>query len=408
MRRLFLPAFCAFLFFSCAKEVVKPPSPPTLLEEAPKPFPLEPIPVYQKNELLKNIDLKGFFDAVETVLPALEKSSRPHFFFHGGNFSARCFSDVLRKFKVLYEANGDKTTLLSFLTENFDLIKLEGENEEERALFTAYFVPSFEARKTADENFKYPLYSLPKDLMMINLTPLGPSFRGAVFRGRIDDKDRLVPYYTRKEIDGNNVLKNEGYEIAYLKDPLDVLILQIQGSGIVVFEDGEEMLAGYAGKNGHPYKSVGRHLADNGLLPIEEVSWQSIKQFLRDHPETSKEILFSNPSYVFFSLKKPDNVVGSLGLPLTPFHSIAVDKKYIPPLSLCLIDLQKPLVGEDGLVKGFTPLKELAFAMDEGSAIKGPLRVDIFLGPGHEAEKLAGALKSEGELYILVPKNGRN
>jgi membrane-bound lytic murein transglycosylase A len=213
-----------------------------------------------------------------------------------------------------------------------------------------------------------------------------------------------VPYYSRKEIDGGKVLAGKGLEAAYLKDPLDVLVLQIQGSGRLIMGGDEEYLAAYAGKNGRPYKSIGRYLADEGMLPKEEVSWGSIKEFLKEHPEKLEEVLYSNPSYVFFELKKAEKIVGSLGVPLSPFHSIAVDNHYIPPLSFCLISLQIPLIGEDGLVKTFVPLAEFAFAMDEGSAILGPARADIFLGSGDDAEKLAGALKSEGELYFLIPR----
>jgi membrane-bound lytic murein transglycosylase A len=404
MRKLYFLSLALIIFISCARQAVKPPELPNVV---PPPVQAQPVKTDSwngKKSLLQNGDWKGVMKVLETVIPEYEKNPAMLFSVGGNSYSAQSMADKLKKIQALLaSASGnDPTKLAEAISEEFYLVELS--SDLQKAFFTAYYVPQFEARLKPDNTFRYPIYSLPKDLLTLRLFPLGPGFRTLILRGRIDEKGNLVPYYTRKEIDGTRTLSDKSLEIAYLKDPLDVLILQIQGSGRLVFENGEVQLSAYAGKNGHPYSSIGRYMAENGMLPIEEVSWKNIKGFLNDHPEKLEEVLYSNPSYVFFALKKADGVVGSLGVPLTPLHSIAVDNRFIPPLSFCLMNLRKPVIGEDGLVKAFAPLAELAFAMDEGSAILGPARVDIFLGSGEDAEKLAGALKGEGELYVLVPK----
>jgi membrane-bound lytic murein transglycosylase A len=404
MKRAFCSAVLILFFISCAKQTVRPPQPPSpqMPAHVEKPEAATPEDIWNaKKGLLGNSDWNGFIKVLDAVIPALEKS--PGFIFSIGerSFAAAFLSEKLVKFKELYSETQDFDKAFHFLSANFELVELS--NDKQKAFFTAYYVPRFEARKKPDDFFRYPIYSLPADLIALRMFPIGPGFRNIIFRGRIDIKGRLVPYYSREDIDGDKALADKKLEIAYLKDPLDVLILQIQGSGRLVFETGEVQLAAYAGKNGLPYKSIGRYMADQGMLPKEEVSWTNIKDFLKKNPGKLEEVLYSNPSYVFFAIKKAEEIAGSLGIPLTPLHSIAVDNRFIPPFSFCFINLEKPVIGDDGLVKRFVPLTELVFAMDEGSAIQGPARADIFLGSGDEAEKLAGTLKSEGELYILVP-----
>jgi len=399
MRRALLTALIMAILTACARQPVKPPGPLQPPVPAPPPRP----ETWDKVEpSLARCDWIGFESALETVIPALEKDPEKTFSAVGRSWSAGALAARLRKIKGQIAKDPGAESPAAILAGNFDILELS--SPENKAFFTAYYVPEFEARRREDAKFRYPLFSPPDDLLTVKLFALGPDFRKASFRGRINERRELVPYFTRQKIDGENVLKGKNLEIAYLKDPLDIMLLQIQGSGRLVFDDGSARLAAYAGKNGHPYMSIGRYMADNAMLPIEEVSWDNIRSYLREHPEKLQEVLFSNPSYVFFRLKEAGAATGSLGLPLTPLHSIAVDNRHVPPLSLCLMDLRKPVIGDDGLVKAFAPLTEPAFAMDEGSAIRGPARVDIFLGSGAAAERLAGAMKGEGSLYLLIPK----
>lgn len=402
MRNILAATLLLLLTTSCARQVVKPPVEPPVTPPAVPATEEAATDLERLGPLMEACDWKGFFEAVDTVLPALEKNPGRIFVVGETSFNAESLALALRDLRKLGSEGKTPAELREAFSSSFEMMELSSINE--KAFFTAYYVPEFEARSNPEGPFRYPIYSPPPDLLQVRLFPLGPDFRRVIFRGRIDEKNRLVPYYDREKIDGKKVLSDKGLEIAYLKDPLEVLILQIQGSGRLVFEDGSIKLAAYAGKNGLPYMSIGKYMAEKEMLPPEEVSWANIRSFLENNPGKLEEVLYSNPSYVFFRIKEAGQVVGSLGLPLTPFHSIAVDESHIPPLSLCLIDLRKPVIGEDGLVKSFAPLVEPVFAMDEGSAIKGPARVDIFLGSGAGPEKLAGTLKSEGSLYLLVPR----
>lgn len=388
------------LLFGCSKAVVKPPK--VKIAEPSKSQTEEQKIVSDFPEKIKEIDFSGFLKTLDLIILELDKNPEKNFSIKNKNFSAISYSQNLKEIKNLIE-KGDIDGFFDFLSKNFELQKVTGEGQ--KTLFTGYYIPLLEAKREKDGVFKYPIYSKPNDMVSLDLSPLGPAFKNIVFIGRFDDKNNFVPYFSRKEIDNSGVLKEKNLELCYLKDPLDVLLLQIQGSGYLKMEDGEVLLASYAGKNGRAYKSIGKYIAEKNYLPPEEVSWENIRQFLKDNPDKYDEIVYSNPSYVFFTLKKEGDVVGSSKLPLVPFHSIAVDKNFIPLLSLCLINFDKPLVGEDNLVKGFQNFIELAFAMDEGSAIKGADRIDLFCGFGKESEKLAHTLKSEGEVYVLKPKS---
>ncbi len=350
---------------------------------------------------LKEVDIEGFMKAVDIILPYLEKKPEKIFSVKGKQFTALNFSQKLRGLKEAFN-KFDYLQVAQYINDNFCIVKVtEGET---KTLFTGYYVPLLEARRVKDDTFKYPIYAKPEDLITLNLSPLGYPFKNEVVVGRIDSEKRFVPYYSRKEIEKDGILKNRNLELCYLKDPLDVLLLQIQGSGFLKMEDGEIILASYAGKNGREYKSIGKYLIEKNYLLEEEVSWKSIRDFLKNNPDKFDEVIYHNESYVFFNLKGDSEVVGSSHLPLVPFYSIAVDKNNIPLLSLSLISFDIPIVGENNLVTGFKDFTSLAFAMDEGSAIKGAERVDLFCGFGEEAEKVAHILKSEGELFVLVPK----
>ncbi|MCX7830063.1 MAG: MltA domain-containing protein [Acidobacteria bacterium] len=392
-----------FLTLACAKAVVKlpeiePPKDKGFSEE--EKVQQEKLPLEYGDKLSK-VDLEGFLKAIEVIVRELDKNPDNIVVVKEKKYSNAIFSEKLKTLNV-FAQNKDYEGFSKSLVNNFEVVKItEG---DAKTLFTGYYIPLLEAKKTKDDVFKYPIYSKPDDLVSISLSPLGRQFKNLILYGRINEKGEFVPYYSRKDIDKEGALKNKNLELCYLKDPLDVLMLQIQGSGFLNMEDGEILIASYAGKNGREYKSIGKYIAEKNYLPKEEVSWNSIREFLQNNPEKFDEVIYHNPSYVFFSLKKDANIVGSAKLPLIPFHSIAVDKNYIPLLSLCLINFDKPIVGDDNLVKSFQNFTELAFAVDEGAAIKGAERIDLFCGFGEEAEKLAHTLKSEGELYILVPK----
>jgi membrane-bound lytic murein transglycosylase A len=247
-------------------------------------------------------------------------------------------------------------------------------------LLTAYFEPELEASRLPDETFRVPLYQLPAGLSA----------------GK--------PWYTRQEIDtlpeARTALK--GREIVYLADPVEALVLQIQGSGrIRVTEpDGRRrwVRLAFAGSNGQPYRSVGRWLLDQGAL--QDASWPGIRNWIAQNPKRLQEMLWSNPRMVFFKEESlPDHEAvwgprGAQGVALTPGRSIAVDPGSIPYGTPVWLSSSGPLLN----------LQRLVFAQDTGSAITGGVRVDYFSGWGQAAADLAGRLKQSVRLWVLWPR----
>ena len=260
----------------------------------------------------------------------------------------------------------------------------------------------YEARLKPDSVYRYPLYRKPDDLTTVDLSAFGSRFKNQKIIGRIEGKD-FVPYYSRMDIDEKKVLKGRGLEIAWLKDPVDVAFLQIQGSGRLILQNGEIISAGYSAKNGLPYRSIGRYMIEKGYLAKEEISMQAIREYLKRHPEAVRDVLYYNPSYVFFR-RLEKGALGNIGVPLTPGRSIALDSNLFPKGALGFVICKKPVVDSTGGVKEWREFSRFVLNQDTGGAIKGAGRADIFWGNGPYAEVAAGHLSHEGELYILIKK----
>ncbi|MCP4230942.1 MAG: murein transglycosylase, partial [bacterium] len=192
-------------------------------------------------------------------------------------------------------------------------------------------------------------------------------------------------------------------EMVWIDNPVDVFFLQIQGSGIVYLDNGEKVRVNYAESNGHPYRAIGRLLLDKGVLTRENVSMQSIRKYLADHPGEMEEIFNYNPSYVFFR-EVAEGPVGSLGVPVTPYRSIATDRNLFPRGALCYIETEVPVFDEDGQVKEWKPYRGFVLNQDTGGAIRTPRRVDLFTGHGDASELVAGHMKQKGMFYFLIKK----
>jgi membrane-bound lytic murein transglycosylase A len=214
------------------------------------------------------------------------------------------------------------------------------------------------------------------------------------------------PWWTRAQLDTVPAARASvrGYEIAFVADPLDALLVQVQGSGrLQVTEvDGRERLLrlAYAGHNDHAYKSVGRWLIEQGELRGDEASWQAIRDWARRYPERVNELVWSNPRVVFFREEPlPDEGVGprgAQGVPLTPARSVAVDPLAVPYGTVLWLDTTEPLAAQ--------PLRRAVMAQDTGSAISGAVRIDYFWGWGGQAEQQAGRMKQPLRVWALWPK----
>lgn len=191
----------------------------------------------------------------------------------------------------------------------------------------------------------------------------------------------------------------------YLKNPVDVFFMQVQGSGRIRLPNGSKVRVTYDGKNGHPYTSVGRYLIDTGQFTTEQVSLQSLETWLKADPARGQKAMWQNKSYVFFrelAGAEPDGPHGALQIPLTTGRSLAIDTAY-HALGLPVWVASQKLVHatQSG---GF---HRLMVAQDVGSAIRGPERGDIYFGSGVAAGKLAGITKHPANFIVLLPKTIR-
>jgi len=287
------------------------------------------------------------------------------------------------------------------ITAAFDLYRSTGSDGNGRILFTGYYEPVLRGSDHPGPRFRYPLYKRPADLVEVDpgsAPPGDPPLRfGRVVEGKVR------PYFTREEIDSKGALAGQGLELLWLDDPLDRFFLQVQGSGRVVLEDGRAVRVLYAGKNGHPYSSLGKWLVAQGKLPADGVSLAAIRDYFADHPEERDAALAVNASYTFFRLGE-GGPFGNTGAALTPLRSIATDAALFPKGALCLVRTEKPFFGEEGEVKAFEPFDRFVLNQDTGGAIAGPGRVDLFFGPGAQAGRDAGQMQQVGALYFLVPR----
>lgn len=266
-----------------------------------------------------------------------------------------------------------------------------------KGLFTGYYEPELRASRTKHDAYRIPVFGLPSDLMSVDLGKFRDEWKGEQIAGRIEGH-KLMPYATRAEIDARG-LPNAPI-LFYADDPIAVFFLHIQGSGRVVFDDGSKARVGYAGKNGRSYTAIGRTLIARGALTKDSVSMPAIRAWLKSHPKDARAVMQTNQSYTFFALLPAGDPTqgskGTEGVPLTAGASLAVDNR-IHPLGTPLF-LVTTLPGK--IPKSF---RQLLIAQDTGGAIRGAVRGDVYWGTGSQAERLAGAMKSDGELYVLLP-----
>jgi len=350
-----------------------------------------------------DMDRDSLVSAVRKNICYLNRLDPEKPFFYGSRiFPCSHVIESYRAFLSLMEKDLTPEELNEAIIRDFLIYRAAGRVGNNHVLFTGYFEPVYEASLRPGPPFTYPIYRKPDDLIITDLSLFRPRFKGEKITGRIEG-GRLVPYFSRRQIVDKGLLKGRGLEIAWLKDPVDVAFLQIQGSGRLRLPDGQTICVGYSASNGHPYHSIGRYMIDKGYLSKQEISMQSIRRFLSEHPAKTGEILNHNPSYIFFRPLKT-GPLGNIGVPLTPGRSLALDSRLFPKGALAFISCKKPLINERGQITDWKEFSRFMINQDTGGAIKGAGRADIFFGSGPYAETAAGHLKHEGELYILVKK----
>lgn len=274
---------------------------------------------------------------------------------------------------------------------------------EAEGLFTGYFEPELRGATQAGGHYAVPLYARPDDLVTVDLGLFRSSLVGERLAGRVAH-GALEPYATRAEIDGG-ALAARGLELVWVDDPIDAFFLHIQGSGRIVFEDGTARRLAYAATNGHDYFAIGRRLVDLGALTREDVSMQTIRDWLAANPERASKVMHENTSYVFFRWLEEEQAtegpVGTQGVALTAGRSLAVDRRFVPMTVPIWLESTAPDADparEDRL------LRRLMVAQDTGGAIQGPVRGDVFWGTGAEAGAVAGRMKHAGRYWLLLPR----
>jgi membrane-bound lytic murein transglycosylase A len=295
-----------------------------------------------------------------------------------------------------YSGNPPNEVIKNYYKQYFKVYQATNIDGTDSGMITGYYEPVLKGSRTQSAQFPYPLYQKPDDLITVELDSLYPDLKFKRVRGRLVG-NKLVPYYNRAEIEGlSSPLK--GREFMYIDDIIDVFFLQIQGSGLVQLDNGEQVHIGYADQNGHTYNSIGRLLVERGEITLDKASMQGIKNWARNNLPKLRELLNQNPSYVFFR-ELPANLpgpLGALGVPILAEKSIAVDPKYIPLGAPVFLSTTEP--------NSTKPMKKLVMAQDTGGAIKGGVRADFFWGAGNEAGARAGAMKQTGKIWVLLPK----
>lgn len=263
-------------------------------------------------------------------------------------------------------------------------------------IVTGYYEPLVLGSRTKSGANQWPLYTVPTDLLTIDLGRVYPELAGKRVRGKLEGK-RVVPYDSRAAIESSG---KRPPAIVYVNDPVDNFFLQVQGSGRVKLPDGKTIRVAYADHNGHPYVSIGKWLADKGEIPLAQTSMQNIRAWAKRNPNRVQEMLNANPAMVFFQeepIVDPEiGPKGAYGIPLMAQRSIAIDTNFVP--------LGTPVFLATTMPSSKDPLNRLVFSQDTGTAIRGAARADFYWGFGEAAGEMAGRMKQQGQMWVLWPK----
>src|SRR6478672_2028827 len=291
----------------------------------------------------------------------------------------------LERFRQLVVFSRSPEELQAAVQREFVFYQSVGKDGKGTVTFTAYYEPTYTASRIPTTEYRYPLYRLPPDFS---------SWR--------------KPYPTRAELEGADGLKGsqsrlKGLELVWLRDRLEAFLVQIEGSARLQMTDGTEMTVGYAGKTDYPYTSIGKELAKDGKLPLSGLTMPVLEQYFSQNPLELDNYLPRNRGFVFFQETHGAPAMGSILVPVTPERSIATDKSLMPPGALALVQMQLPFPTASGQMQQRL-VSRYVLDQDTGSAIKGPGRVDYYMGTGKVAGDRAGVTGGAGQLYYLLLK----
>ncbi len=333
----------------------------------------------RKDDLLKALD--GTLDYF--AKPSSQRRGMPYLDVEHARaqHSIELFRDVVTRAQSAAELN-------QAIVDNFEVYRSKGWRGTGDVQFTGYCSPIFKASKTETPEFKYPLYRRPKELLADEWgTPTGWGSPGS-------------PSPTRAEFDAG-ALKGRGLELAWLRDPLEVFIVHVQGSAKLEMPDGKYTLIGYAGKTERPYSGLGQNLVAEGEIQRSELSLRAVKEWMRSHPDRAQEYMQKNQSYVFFQ-EINAGPFGSLNIPVTAFRTLATDMSRYPPGGIAFVNCE---IGSG--TGGHAPFNQFMVDQDTGGAIRACGRADIYTGIGPEAEAIAGDTFSVGKIWYVYAKPGK-
>lgn len=304
----------------------------------------------------------------------------------GNNYSKQQLLQSLEEFIALIRNSPNPMELSKQLKAHFTVIQAAGRKGHPfgEMLVTGYYEPLFHGSLSRKHPFIYPLYSTPRTIT------------------EQKRKGKSISYADRTTIETQDLLA--GNELLYLKDPFEVFLLHVQGSGKVELQNGTIKSVLFDSHNGHKYKSIGKLLVDEGKLTLKKATVPAIRNYLDNNPEELTRVLHHNPRYIFFRLENSQSPLGSLGKPLTPGRSIAIDHKQLPTGLIGYLVTRKPVIDDNGAIRSWESMGRFVFPQDSGAAIKGSGRVDLFWGNGQYAEIAAQHMKEEGKLFFLIKK----
>lgn len=400
--------FLLFLYLSCER----PP-------EIPGPESMRSVPAFPGMD--DDLFPEGLKESIGASVEKLSRKKDSQLVFGQKTVSAEDYALALGYLLARLEAGVAKDDFIKDVREKFDFYGFPGKPWG-KVFITSYFSPVISASRTRTPQHTQPLYGVPDDLVRLRIDRFVERFERLSFleddkiaRGKLQSlygrvapggpgrTSELVPYYSRSEIDSGGRLRGKRLEIAWV-DPVDAFFLQIQGSGKIRFEDGEDRAVGYAAQNGHDYVAIGKFLFE--WIPKEKMSLWAIESHLRSLSYAeSMNILYKNPSYIFFR-RLPGKPETSFGTEVVDGRTIATDKAFFPKGALAFMEFERPVFETPSSVEPsqWEPVSRFVVNHDSGGAIKGARRVDLFWGEGKDASRHAGVMKNWGKFFYLVPK----
>jgi len=281
------------------------------------------------------------------------------------------------------------------------IIHRVGKGKRKQVLFTGYYAPMMQASRVKTKKYRYPIYKIPKSSPEPQL--IGHSKNYKIQASSVPNP-QTWRNFTRKQIDGEGVLSNQGLEIAWLDNDVDRFFLHIQGSGQLIFRDGTSLGAHFAGTNNFKFGGLGKRMIKDGVIDLAQGSMQGIKKYFEKHPEDIEKYFFQNKRYIFFKLSSDGNPRGSGGGELLGGRSIATDKKVYPAGGLAFVKLRKPILNDKNRIVQWKNFSRFVVDQDTGNAIRGKGRADFYFGMGDRAGAKAGHFHEWGDVFYIVKK----